>query len=78
VLIASIDTFTHGWDLAKATDQSTDLDAALSAQLLGIAQAALPDSFRGPDGQAPFGLPVDVPDSDCMADQLAGFMGRNI
>src|SRR6185436_14208739 len=28
--IATGDTFTHGWDLAKATGQSTDLDPALA------------------------------------------------
>ena len=35
----AVDTFTHGWDLAKATGQSTDLDPELAAQLLAIAQA---------------------------------------
>ena len=34
--IASIDTFTHGWDLAKATGQPTDLDPGLAGQLLGV------------------------------------------
>ena len=31
VNIASIDTFTHAWDLAKATGQSTDLNPRLAA-----------------------------------------------
>ena len=30
VNIAAIDTFAHGWDLAKATGQPTDLDPALA------------------------------------------------
>src|SRR5437879_5620263 len=34
VWIASIDTFTHGWDLAKAIGQPTDLDPELAPQLL--------------------------------------------
>jgi uncharacterized protein (TIGR03086 family) len=75
VFIAANDTFTHGWDLAKATGQTTDLDPALSAQLLEAAQI-IPDEMRGPDGQAPFGPKVDVPDSSSSADKLAGFMGR--
>lgn len=75
VMIAATDTFTHGWDLARATGQSTDLDPAIAAQLLEAAQF-IPDEFRGPDGQAPFGPKVDVPDSATAADKLAGFMGR--
>jgi uncharacterized protein (TIGR03086 family) len=76
VFIAAIDTFTHGWDLAKATGQATDLDHALAAQLLGAARAALPDELRGPDGQAPFGPRVEVATPSCPADGLAGLMGR--
>jgi uncharacterized protein (TIGR03086 family) len=77
VWIAANDAFTHGWDLAKATSQSTDLDPDLAAQLLEAAQI-IPDEMRGPDGQAPFGPKVDVPDSASAADKLAGFMGRHL
>lgn len=76
VFIAAIDTFTHGWDLAKATGQPTDLDPALAGQLLQVARASLPDSLRGPDGQAPFGPRVELAEAACPADQLAAFMGR--
>jgi uncharacterized protein (TIGR03086 family) len=76
VMVAANDTFTHGWDLAKATGQSTNLDPAIATQLLQFAQV-IPDEFRGPDGQAPFGPKVDVPDSASAADKLAGFMGRH-
>jgi uncharacterized protein (TIGR03086 family) len=77
VLIAANDTFTHGWDLARATGQSTDLDPALSDQLYQAAQV-IPDEMRGADGQAPFGPKVDVPESASAADKLAGFMGRRV
>jgi len=77
VLIASTDTFTHGWDLATATGQPTDLDPALAAQLYDAVQF-VSDDFRGPDGQAPFGPRVDVPESASPADRLAGFMGRRV
>ena len=77
VFIAAIDTFTHGWDLARATGQSTDLNPALAAQLLDAA-AFIPDEMRGSDGQAPFGPKVHVPDAAPAADQLAGFMGREM
>ena len=76
VNIATIDTFTHGWDLARATGQPTDLDPELAAQLLSIAQAFLSDAMRGPDGQAPFGPEVEPAAGACPADQLAAFLGR--
>jgi uncharacterized protein (TIGR03086 family) len=76
VYIASTDTFTHGWDLAKATGQSADLDPALAEKLLDAVSGFLPDAMRGADGQAPFGLKVEVPSTAPAADRLAGFMGR--
>ncbi len=72
----TIDTFTHGWDLAKATGQSTDLDPEVAAQLLQFAQAFLSDAMRGPDGSAPFGAAVEAPAGAGAADQLAAFLGR--
>lgn len=80
VNLATIDTFTHGWDLARATGQPSDLDPELATRLLPLAQMitqGLPaDSVRGPDGQAPFGPEVDPPSGACPADQLAAFLGR--
>jgi uncharacterized protein (TIGR03086 family) len=76
VMMAANDQFQHGWDLAKATGQAADLDADLARQLLGFVRAAIPDAFRGPDGKAPFGPVVSVPDSASAPDQLAGFLGR--
>ena len=74
--LATNDTFTHGWDLAKATGQATDLNPELAEQLLGQARAAIPDTFRGADGVAPFGPVVVVADSAPAADRLAAFLGR--
>jgi uncharacterized protein (TIGR03086 family) len=76
--LATTDTFTHGWDLARATGQDTDLDPELAAQLLEGARAAIGDQFRGADGTAPFGPIVEVPDDAPAADQLAGFLGRKV
>jgi uncharacterized protein (TIGR03086 family) len=76
VNIATMDTFTHGWDLARATGQPADLNPELAAQLLSIAQAFLSDAMRGPDGQAPFGPKVEPVAGACPADQLAAFLGR--
>ena len=74
--IVTTDQFIHGWDLAKATGQPSDIDPAFAAQLLDGAKASISDQFRGPDGKAPFGAAVNVDDSAPPADQLAGFLGR--
>jgi len=54
------------------------LGIAIAAQLLEGARAFIPDAFRGPEGAAPFGPKVDVPDDAPAADQLAGFLGRKV
>ena len=73
--LATTDTFTHGWDLAKATGQSTDLDPELAEQLLQAATLLVPDQFRG-DEPLPFGPKVEPPPEATAADRLAAFMGR--
>jgi uncharacterized protein (TIGR03086 family) len=76
VYIACGDSFTHGWDLAKATGQSTDLDPETATQLLEIVSPMLPDAYRGEDGQAPFGPRQEAPAGGTAADRVAAFMGR--
>jgi uncharacterized protein (TIGR03086 family) len=72
------DEFLHGWDLAKATGQAmNEADEQMAAQLLAAAQRRPSiDPFRGPDGDAPYGAEVSVPDSAPALDRLAGFFGR--
>lgn len=71
------DTFQHGWDLAKATGQSTDIAPELAAQLLAQSKAAISENFRGPEG-APFGAEKACPEGASNADQLAAFLGREV
>lgn len=73
--LASTDLFQHAWDLAKATGQSTDLSPQLAEGLL--AQAQIPDNFRGPEG-APFGAQKECADDACAADRLAAVLGREV
>ena len=73
--LATTDTFQHGWDLAKATGQSTDLDPELAAQILEGAEQSIPDQFRG-DEPMPFGPKVEAPANATNADKLAAFLGR--
>lgn len=76
--LAMNDNFTHGWDLAKATGQSTDLAPELAAQLLASSRQMIQPAFRGEDGSAPFGAEQESPDGACNADQLAAFLGRDV
>lgn len=73
--LATTDTFTHGWDLAKATGQSTDLDPELAEGLL--ANAPIPDAFRG-DEPMPFGPKQEAPAGATAADRFAAYLGRKV
>ena len=76
--LATIDQFTHGWDLARATGQDTNLAPEMAEQLLATCRVAIPDQFRGPDGQAPFGPEATPPEGASAADRLAAFLGRSL
>ena len=76
--IAATDTLTHGWDLARATGQPTDLAPGLAADLLAAAEQNIQDAFRGPDGKAPFGARQAAPAEATNADRLAAFLGRPV
>ena len=69
----TLDILVHGWDLAKATGQPTDLDGRLAAHVLGFAAQALatPDSRAGRIGPA-FPAAADAP----VTSRLAAFLGR--
>ena len=76
--LAITDTFQHGWDLAKATGQSTELAPELAEALLAQSKRSIQDSFRGPEGKAPFGPEQTAPAGAGPADQLAAFLGRSV
>jgi uncharacterized protein (TIGR03086 family) len=76
--MAATEQFTHGWDLARATGQPTDLDPELAAELLGQARLVITDAYRGPDGEALFGPVRQAPAGASPADQLAAFLGRAV
>ncbi len=75
--LAATDTFTHGWDLAKATGQNTNLAPELAGELLAGARKAISPAFRSPEGTV-FGLEQQAPAGSCNADQLAAFLGRKV
>ncbi len=76
--IITTDAFVHGWDLARATGQPTDLDPDLAADLLEGARLFIQPAFRGDDTKSPFGLEQPAPPSATNADALAAFLGRTV
>jgi uncharacterized protein (TIGR03086 family) len=72
------DVVVHGWDLAKATGQSTDLDPELARFSLDWARESLKPEFRGPEESGrSFGPEVPVAADAPLYDRLAGFFGRD-
>ena len=65
---------THGWDLARAAGQPTELDPELASWVLGVARQILPAAPRG--GEIPFGPPVPVSPDAGPYTQLAAWLGR--
>ena len=66
------DIAVHGWDIARATGQPTELDPDVGQVALEWAKASLKPEFRG---QA-FGPEVTVPENTPLYDRLAAFFGR--
>ncbi len=73
--IQATEFLTHGWDLAKATDQVSRLDPALAEQVSALVRMFLPASARGA-GQG-FDEEVAVDSHAPAYDRLAGFLGRH-
>jgi hypothetical protein len=72
------DLAVHGWDVAKATGQSTDLDPEVGRLALDWGRENLKPEFRGDEasGQS-FGFEVAVADDAPLYDRLAAFFGRD-
>lgn len=65
----------HAWDLDRALGGRVVLDEQLAGGALAAAREFLPADLRG--GPVPFAPPVEVADDAPVADQLAGWMGRD-
>lgn len=74
--IRTADVYTHAWDLAQATGQSTDLDPEVGEASLAGAKALIQPSFRGPG--RPFAEEQPCPEGKSAADALAAFLGRPV
>ena len=68
----------HGWDIAKATGQSTDLDPELGRLALDWAKENVKPEFRGDEAAGyHIGSEVPVRDDAPLYDRLAAFGGRD-
>jgi uncharacterized protein (TIGR03086 family) len=71
--IHTVETIAHGWDLAKATGQPTELDPELYAVAWQNCKD-IDDSFRGPG--RPFGPAVAAPAGASDTARLMAWLGR--
>ena len=72
--IHTVETIVHGWDLATATGQPTELDPELYAVAWEHCKD-IDDSFRGPG--RPFGPAVTAPASASDTARLMAWLGRH-
>jgi uncharacterized protein (TIGR03086 family) len=70
-----VDLIVHAWDLAKATGQDTDFAPDLCEAALAMSRQRMASMDRG---HLPFKDEVPVPADAPAADQLAGFLGRQV
>ncbi len=73
VSVATLEALQHGWDLAKATGQSPDMDAELSETGMEMAKQFPPELVRNP---GVWGPETDAADDASPHDRLAAFLGR--
>ena len=71
--LQTADLLVHGWDLAKATGQSIELDPELGQSALEWGRENLRPELRGDR----FGPEVPVPEEAPLHDRLAGLFGRD-
>jgi uncharacterized protein (TIGR03086 family) len=70
-----VDHFVHAWDLARATGQSTSLDAGMADELNTLCQDLVGDAHRGP---GIFDAPTEAPADASAEDKLAAYLGRRL
>jgi uncharacterized protein (TIGR03086 family) len=71
--IHTVETIVHGWDLAKATGQPTELEDELY-EVAWNNSKDIDDSFRGPG--RPFGPPVTAAPGASNTERLMAWLGR--
>lgn len=70
-----IECLTHGWDLARATDQPLAFDPVTVERAITVSRALLEQL---PPGHSPFGTPQPVTGDAPALDRLAALLGRTV
>ena len=70
--MAFVEQLVHGWDLAKATGQKTNMPPDLAEAALKIVDGKMPPEQRGEF----FGPEVEVPDDASPQEKLLAYSGR--
>ncbi len=73
--VHTVETIVHGWDLAKATGQPTELDPELH-DVAWQNSKDIDESFRGPG--RPFGPAVKPPSGASDTEKLMAWLGRQL
>lgn len=73
--VGIIEAVQHGWDLAKATGQTTAFDSELIEISMRTAKMMPEEQARNP---RVFGPEQSAPDNASSSDQLAAFLGRSV
>ena len=71
LMINLVDTLVHGWDLAKATGQPTEMPEDVAEAALAFTTKMMKKGQR-----IGFDDPVPVPDDASVTDRLVGWLGR--
>lgn len=68
----TVETITHGWDLAVATGQPSEAPNGIADRCLSYAAAVIPERLRG----TMYGAPVVGAKTSCTTEQLAHLLGH--
>jgi uncharacterized protein (TIGR03086 family) len=71
----TLETYVHGWDLARGLGRAFEPPAELTDVAWEIAQQIVSDDLRGDDG--PYGPAVDVDDGADLVDRIVAHTGRD-
>ena len=71
----TLETYVHGWDLARGLGRAFEPSAELTDVAYSIAQQIVSDDVRGVDG--PYGPAVDIGDGADLVDRIVAHTGRD-
>jgi uncharacterized protein (TIGR03086 family) len=73
--LALADAVVHGWDIAKGTGQTIEIEEDIAAELYGMTSSMMEPNGSYPRGDS-FKSPVEVPEDASAADKLLAYLGR--